>query len=504
MTPRTCRTTPVRALIALVSAAALAACSDGAMVPSQPAGMAISAGDGQRATVATAVPVAPAVRVVDDGGRAAAGVEVRFSVAAGGGSLTGATAFTDGQGVAALGEWRLGTAAGVNEVRASAAGMATVTFSADAVPGAPAHVLARGGDGLGALVGSATLEAPSVRVTDAHANAVAGVTVRFTVSAGGGQVAAATGVTDADGLASAGGWTLGQAGFNQVTASVEGLDPVLFTATARTEQSSGGFAIEVRYLSSASTRQRQAVQSAVARWERIITGDLPDVRLTHDAACGRSGLAVDEMVDDLLIYVDFDTIDGPGKVLGQAGPCFIRSSGSRLPVAGIVVLDGADLAAMEADGSLDDVVLHEIGHVLGIGTLWPTFGLLAGAGGADPHFTGALGRQAFTGAGGSAYAGLHVPVENTGGAGTRDAHWRENVLGSELMTGYISASGNPLSSLTVASLADLGYQVSMSAADNYSVSTAGVYGFQSPEMSQGRQLVERPLPFAPIPVPVGG
>ena len=32
--------------------------------------------------------------------------------------------------------------------------------------------------------------------------------------------------------------------------------------------------------------------------------------------------------------------------------------------------DTADLARMEADGSLTDVILHEMGHVLGFGTLW--------------------------------------------------------------------------------------------------------------------------------------
>jgi hypothetical protein len=29
-----------------------------------------------------------------------------------------------------------------------------------------------------------------------------------------------------------------------------------------------------------------------------------------------------------------------------------------------------------------------------------------------------------------------VPVENSGGSGTRDAHWRESEFGNEVMTGY--------------------------------------------------------------------
>ena len=62
-----------------------------------------------------------------------------------------------------------------------------------------------------------------------------------------------------------------------------------------------------------------------------------------------------------------------------------------------------------------------------------------------------------------------VPVENTGGEGTADGHWRESVFKNELMSGFIAASGNPLSRLTAASLQDLGYKVNLSAAEPYSL-----------------------------------
>ena len=62
--------------------------------------------------------------------------------------------------------------------------------------------------------------------------------------------------------------------------------------------------------------------------------------------------------------------------------------------------------------------------------------------------------------GGGSYAGTPVPVENLGGPGTADGHWRESIMGGELMTGYISFIGNPLSTITVGSLSDLGYTVS--------------------------------------------
>ena len=45
------------------------------------------------------------------------------------------------------------------------------------------------------------------------------------------------------------------------------------------------------------------------------------------------------------------------------------------------------------------------------------------------------------------------------GSGTAGVHWSEAVFGNELMTGYISGTPDPLSSLTIAALRDLGYSV---------------------------------------------
>jgi len=81
-----------------------------------------------------------------------------------------------------------------------------------------------------------------------------------------------------------------------------------------------------------------------------------------------------------------------------------------------------------------------------------------------------------------------VPVENTGGGGTRDSHWRESIFRSEIMTGWIGPGTNmPISRITVGSLADLGYTVNMAAADAYvppgTTSTAG--GGATTESGQG-------------------
>ena len=64
-------------------------------------------------------------------------------------------------------------------------------------------------------------------------------------------------------------------------------------------------------------------------------------------------------------------------------------------------------------------------------------------------------------------------MENeSGGPGTRDSHWRNSVFLNELMTGSLSFRANPLSRVTLASLADLGYDVDLDGADDFPIATA--------------------------------
>jgi hypothetical protein len=218
-----------------------------------------------------------------------------------------------------------------------------------------------------------------------------------------------------------------------------------------------------------------AFTAAAARWAQVIRGDLPDFTLNGQpvTACnGIPGSTFTGTVDDIRIYVKIDSIDGPGTILGSAGPCGVL--GTRV-VLGQMTFDSADVAGIEAGGQLSAVILHEMGHVLGIGTMWGAGALLTDAipsASNDPIFTGTNGGWAFENLG-TGYAGRVVPVENcigiSGcGQGTINAHWRELTLLRELMTGYVSGSGqpNPLSPLTSASLIDLGYVVDVNQSDN--------------------------------------
>ncbi len=390
-------------------------------------------------------------------------------------------------------------------VAMAVAGLAAACSDGPLEPGSthdshsPASLTRQSADGQSATAGTSVTGAPAVLVKDARGLPLIGVRVQFVVTQGGGSVEQAAAITNEQGTATAVAWTLGsEPGPNEVEARVGMVPPVRFSATGIARgpappppapvPTTGAYQIAARYLVTASLRQQQAVSSAIGRWQNVITSDLQDIPVSAAASdCFAGQPALNEVTDDILIFIEFVNIDGAGKTLGEAGPCYVRAD-NRLPIVGHLRLDVADLQQMEANGALDDVVLHEIGHVLGIGTLWPDKNLIVGSGGADPGFTGASALSVYRALGGPAPS---VPVENTGAVGTRDGHWRESVFGNELMTGWIGRAPNPLSELTIASLQDLGYGANPGAASAYALS--GVSQLSGVRLDlQGREHIRRP------------
>lgn len=216
----------------------------------------------------------------------------------------------------------------------------------------------------------------------------------------------------------------------------------------------------MRFGGGLNAAQQAAFATAATRWGQIVTADVPPVVIDG------------ETIDDVRIDAEATQIDGAGSILGQAGPIDLRP-GSFLPATGVMSFDSADLAQMERDGSLVSVIVHEMGHVLGFGTLFHRLGLIIGAGGADPEFTGENATREYAdllGAGGPRPG--TVPLANVGGAGTRDGHWREEVFANELMTGFLDDGANPISRMTIGAFEDLGYSVDYSRADLYRMPTA--------------------------------
>jgi hypothetical protein len=82
------------------------------------------------------------------------------------------------------------------------------------------------------VIGQAVSTAPTVLVTDARNHPLSGAVVAFAITKGGGSLSSSTQTTNSFGVASV-VWTLGNTfGTNTLTATVEGLPPVTFSATA--------------------------------------------------------------------------------------------------------------------------------------------------------------------------------------------------------------------------------------------------------------------------------
>ncbi|MBT8044522.1 MAG: PEP-CTERM sorting domain-containing protein [Verrucomicrobiae bacterium] len=228
--------------------------------------------------------------------------------------------------------------------------------------------------------------------------------------------------------------------------------------------------------------QQIIFNDAVNTWESYITGYQPSVT-------GLTGITID---------ASGPAIDGAFNVLGSAGPTGGTFNGGYvLTTTGKMEFDSADLSRLENDGELDEVILHEMGHVLGIGTWWNAF---ENNGFGQDLYTNGTGQ--YTGANALAQyqtnvdpTATFIPVELDGGGGTANGHWNEsldnfrtenvagnvgdpdpgdgapaltitnvnspqfgNSLDDELMTGVLSPN-TYISNITLGSFEDLGYTV---------------------------------------------
>uniref|UniRef100_UPI0035945795 leishmanolysin-related zinc metalloendopeptidase n=1 Tax=Pricia sp. TaxID=2268138 RepID=UPI0035945795 len=234
----------------------------------------------------------------------------------------------------------------------------------------------------------------------------------------------------------------------------------LGTTTLKTTSAAGvdrgRFNITLKYLLPPTDRQVEVFEAAAARWERIIIKDVPSVEGPIPSAF--VGFPdIEGTIDDIVIEVALAPIDGPGQILGQAGPAFVRTD-DFLTLSGIMFFDVDDLDFLEELDLFEEVIVHEMGHVLGVGTLWNVepFGFdrtLIGAVNTDPYFLGRKANVFWNAEGGTD----ELPVENMGGPGTALGHWRESALNNELMTGFLNLGENPLSRITAGSMRDLGY-----------------------------------------------
>ena len=209
--------------------------AEASLPPLEPTVLSIVSGDNQNGLTGEALANPFVVEVRDQYDDPMAGVTVTFAVSGGGGSLSDTSVDTDPNGLAQS-TLTLGSEPGTNTVEASVEGLSQMAvFSAEASlpPPEPTVLSIVSGDNQNGLTGEALANPFVVEVRDQYDDPVAGVTVTFAVSGGGGSLSDISVDTDANGLAQS-TLTLGSApGTNTVEASVEGLSQmVVFNAEA--------------------------------------------------------------------------------------------------------------------------------------------------------------------------------------------------------------------------------------------------------------------------------
>jgi hypothetical protein len=274
--------------------------------------------------------------------------------------------------------------------------------------------------------------------------------------------------------------------------ATDGAFSTLVTSTVST-----AYNIAVRFWGAPMTAEQQSLfTTAAARISAIVTGDLPDGNAvgTDVSVCGVSGVgALNENIDDVLIFASLQSIDGPGNTVASAGPCYIRNSDG-LTIIGVMQFDSDDIGSLD-QSTLQDVITHEMLHVLGFGSFWSTENFLVDTGTVNEGYTGLNGLLGCQAIGGLSTCATRVPVDYQGGEGTAHSHRRESTFSAELMTGYINLSAMPLSRMTVGALADLGYSVNYNAADPFTI-PGGSIRFPSARMAPLPRSWER-LPATP-------
>ena len=210
--------------------------------------------------------------------------------------------------------------------------------------------------------------------------------------------------------------------------------------TAGADNGTAGYDITIEFKGTWTLELHDVFVNAAERLVDLIIGDVPDVTVFGS----RGG---PKTVDDIVISAELGNIDGAGGILGQAGPTSIRTASS-LPATAQMQFDIVDVNAMGLD-VFSMVVLHEMAHSLGFGSIWDRLGLVT-----NGVFTGENAVQQYHLMGGQA-AG--IAVEQDGGSGTAGSHWDEQTFGNELMTGYINSGQNYFTEMSAASFRDLGY-----------------------------------------------
>ena len=229
--------------------------------------------------------------------------------------------------------------------------------------------------------------------------------------------------------------------------------PTAYTSTPLTTSSADDFSIKVKL--GAGTKNftagmKAAIEDAADIWEDAIS----------QSNFSNGHTLTIEVRGENLGANGFEAKAGP-----EARTLRKDTNGNLLPTEGNSTVNTNDKTFKRFANNREyftNLMAHEFGHVMGIGTLWKINDLID---------TRLGGYRANTQAGNVYNTGkkirTNIPLTTGQGKGSDDLHWREEVFDNELMTheGESIGSSEPLSIMTLASLEDIGWNVDYRVAD---------------------------------------
>ena len=265
---------------------------------------------------------------------------------------------------------------------------------------------------------------------------------------------------------SAGTYFLQVNSYNRQTANYR-----LSTGFSAATSDSRRFSIQVNFgqnLGGLGTAARNAITQAARVWENLIS--FSSFSGTHN------------------LSINIEGVFSNNNVLASAGPTTFTTDTNRrlMPVTGLSDINTRfNTTYNNNPGFLQSVMVHEIGHILGIGTIWEsnerslinrassTYNANTYAGWAYGELRGTFQQTA-------------VPIEPQ-----VFGHWNEATFRRELMTPFAEAVGTPmpLSQLTVASLRDIGWNVNYGAAEPYTLPIA-IASTSTSQLNDGNSLLQ--------------
>ncbi|KAI8468868.1 MAG: hypothetical protein J3K34DRAFT_425825 [Monoraphidium minutum] len=266
-----------------------------------------------------------------------------------------------------------------------------------------------------------------------------------------------------------------------------------------------GFNIQLKNVCN-DTSQDAVFAAAAARWEQLLVRDAPhytnaqNYDLTGGVFQTSWGVTVPPYrgdVDDVIMFYCIKPIDGPFKIAGFGGPIFYRSSYTSISAQ--MVFDADDVGNTMTQSHFEKVILHEMGHALGVGIWFDEMGCVQGCveeSGIATAYTCKNAVREHQNAGCTGSLLIETSLGYKEGSGC--THWSEAAYKNELMTPNADVGAVPISRITLGAIEDIwgDGSVDYTQADPFVCTTPGSAGPASaaaPAAPQYDTIVIKPV-----------